>query len=83
MHMYIIFATRLPHYKNIKDPTKAATSIPPPLDPKREPAPFPALTGAVVVAPGPVEMVVVAPEPLVFADDDAEVAEPEEEKTLM
>ena len=73
-------STRLPNHRRSKDPTKAATTKPPE-DPTRAPAPFPALTGAVVVAPGPVEMVVVAPVALVFADE--EVVDGEEEKTFM
>jgi len=71
---------RLPNHSRSKDPTKATTTKPP-ADPTRAPAPFAALTGAVVVAPGPVEMVVVAPVPLALADDDVVVAE--EEKTFM
>jgi len=71
---------RLSNHSKSKDPTKAPTTNPP-ADPTRAPAPFAALTGAVVVAPGPVEMVVVAPVPLVLADEDVVVAE--EEKTLI
>ena len=73
-----------PDYRNINDPTKATTTKPP-ADPIREPAPFPALTAAVVVDPGPVEIVVVAPVALDLEDEavvEAE-AEDEEEKTLM
>lgn len=71
---------RLSNHSRSKDPTKA-TRTKPPVDPTRAAAPFPAWTGAVVVDPGPVEMVVVAPVALVFADD--EVVDGEEEKTFM
>jgi hypothetical protein len=72
---------RLAHHSRSKDPTKAATNTPPPADPTRPLPPFPARTAAVVVDPGPVEMVVVAPVALALADDEVAVAE--EEKTLM
>jgi hypothetical protein len=72
--------SKVPNHSRSKDPTKAATTKPPE-DPTRALPPFPARTGAVVVDPGPVEMVVVAPVALVFADDD--VVDGEEEKTLM
>jgi len=83
--MLFVMSIRVPHSNN-KDPTNAVTTKPP-ADLTRAPAPFPALTGAVVVDPGPVEMVVVAPVPLDLADEDVEEAEveaeEEEEKTLM
>ena len=83
--MLFVMSIWLPHSSS-KDPTNAVTTKPP-ADFTRAPAPFPALTGAVVVDPGPVEMVVVAPVPLDLADEDVEEAEApaeeEEEKTLM
>jgi hypothetical protein len=65
-----------PLYNNQAATPRAKSNPPIPLapDPKRELAPFPALTGAVVVAPGPVEIVVVAPDALLLPPD-ADVVE--------